>query len=341
MNLQQRKDLLQRLGSYLTSQDPEWLAAKEKAYMENQWFLPQFIDRATTAISRQFLQPEQLQELADRYQVPANNCQPLKVGIVMAGNIPLVGFHDFLCVVLSGHIAVIKPSSRDEVLIKHIADKLAAWEPLSSEFIIISEMLRNCDAYIATGSNNSARYFEYYFGKYPSIIRRNRTSVAVLTGEESREELESLADDVYLYFGLGCRNVSKIYVPRGYDFVPLLDAFRKYSELASHHKYKNNYDYNLAVHMLNHKYYMTNESILLIEDKALASPISQLNYEFYDDIDAVFAELENNGQVQTVVAKTKTKFGKGQTPAVCDFADGVDTMRFLMDLSGVAEVRRP
>ena len=144
-------------------------------------------------------------------------------------------------------------------------------------------MLKGCDAYIATGSNNSSRYFDYYFGKYPHIIRRNRTSAAILTGDETDEELEKLADDVYQYFGLGCRNVTKIYVPEGYDFIPILEAFKKYNYLADHHKYKNNYDYNLALHLLNKKYYMTNGSVLLIEDPALFSPISQLNYEFYKD----------------------------------------------------------
>ena len=160
---------------------------------------------------------------------------------------------------------------------------MAAWNEEVNDLISFSEMLKGCDAYIATGSNNSAGYFEYYFGKYPHIIRRNRTSVAILTGNETNEELEKLADDVYLYFGLGCRNVTKLYVPEGYDFIPLLTAFKKYNYLADHHKYKNNYDYNLAIHLLNKKFYMSNESLLLVEDASLFSPISQLNYEFYTD----------------------------------------------------------
>ena len=151
--------------------------------------------------------------------------------------------------------------------------------------ISFAEMLKGCDAYIATGSNNSAGYFEYYFGKYPHIIRRNRTSVAILTGKETKEELEKLADDVYLYFGLGCRNVTKIYVPEGYDFIPLLTAFQKYNYLADHHKYKNNYDYNLAIHYLNKKFYMSNESFCWWKTLLVFSPISQLNYEFYTDRD--------------------------------------------------------
>jgi hypothetical protein len=193
-------------------------------------------------------------------------------------------------------------------------------------------MIRNCDAYIATGSNNSSRYFEYYFKKYPSIIRRNRTSVAILTGKESDEELSKLADDVYLYFGLGCRNVTKIYVPRNYDFRPLLEAFRKYDFLANHHKYKNNYDYNLAILLLNHKYYMTNGSILLVEEKPVISPISQLNYEYYDEVKKVQLALQNNDAIQCVVGMGGIKPGNSQVPGICDFADGINTMEFLYEL---------
>ncbi len=199
----------------------------------------------------------------------------------MAGNIPLVGFHDFLCVFISGHKAIIKASSKDEVLIKHLVQKLKEWNSEIIELAVFQEMLKDCDAYIATGSNNSARYFEYYFSKYAHIIRRNRTSVAVLDGSESTGELERLADDVHLFFGMGCRNVTKIFIPKEYDFVPLLSAFKKYDYFKDHHKFKNNYDYYLALHMLNGKFYMTNESIILVENSSIFSPISQLNYEFY------------------------------------------------------------
>jgi len=193
-------------------------------------------------------------------------------------------------------------------------------------------MLKGCDAYIATGSNNSSRYFEYYFGKYPHIIRRNRTSVALLTGEETNDELEKLADDVYLYFGLGCRNVTKIYVPDKYDFVPLLSAFKKYDYLAGHNKYKNNYDYNLALHLLNKKYYMTNGSILLIEEPSVFSPISQLNYEFYDNKKELTASLQSRDDLQSIISKDLIPFGRGQYPALDNYADGVDTLEFLTSL---------
>lgn len=336
MNLQHRIDLLIELGQYILSGDEQWQSVKERASRENGWFVPEFIEEATKNIAQSFLQKEQLETWVAGYPVQAprggTEFKPLTIGIVMAGNIPLVGFHDFLCVFLSGHIALIKPSSKDQVLIKHIIEKLSEWNEEVKDLASFSEMLKGCAAYIATGSNNSSRYFDYYFGKYPHIIRRNRTSVAVLSGEETKDELEKLADDVYLFFGLGCRNVTKIYVPQDYDFVPLLEAFRKYNYLADHHKYKNNYDYNLALHLLNKKYYMTNGSILLIEDPVIFSPISQLNYEFYTNSDDLAAKLPPVQDLQCIVGKSFTGFGQGQHPALCDFADGVDTLKFLTGL---------
>jgi Acyl-CoA reductase (LuxC) len=332
MNLQHRIDLLVRLGEYILSDDENWAAAKDRASRENGWFIPEFIDLAANNIARSFLQKKVLENWASGYQLPAENPLPQTIGLVMAGNIPLVGFHDWLCVFISGHKAIIKPSSKDQVLIKHLLEKIKEWDADAATFSSFSEMLKGCDAYIATGSNNSSRYFEYYFKKYPHIIRRNRTSVAILTGKENKEELEKLADDVYLYFGLGCRNVTKIYVPSDYDFVPMLEAFRKYNYLADHHKYKNNFDYNLALHLLNKKYYMTNGSLLVIEDTPLFSPISQLNYEFYSDENTATQLLKENNDLQCVVGKRFTAFGKSQSPAISDYADGVDTLGFLSKL---------
>ncbi|HEX4876204.1 MAG TPA: acyl-CoA reductase [Chitinophagaceae bacterium] len=333
MNLQNRIAWMHRLGNYMLADSEEWLAAREKAARENGWFIPEFLDLAVKNIAGSFLDKQELEKWTRQYELAAENSAPVKVGIVMAGNIPLVGFHDFLCVFISGHRAVIKPSSRDQVLIRHLTDKLLEWEPALAPFITFSEMLKNCDAYIATGSNNTSRYFEYYFGKYPNIIRRNRTSVAILDGSEKTEELEKLADDVYMYFGLGCRNVTKLYVPREYDFVPLLEAFGKYNYLADHHKYKNNYDYNLALHLLNNKYYMTNGSVLLVEDPGLFSPISQLNYEYYPDKNSLLETLSNNSDLQCMVGKGLTAWGNAQYPGLTDYADGVDTMAFLTRLN--------
>jgi hypothetical protein len=284
-------------------------------------------------IAQNYLHPSALNTLINTYHLPEQITHPKKVGIVMAGNVPLVGFHDFLCVFLSGHSAFIKPSSKDETLIKHLAQKLIEWDESLNSLIQFSDMLKGCDAYIATGSNNTSRYFEYYFKKYPHIIRKNRTSIAILSGNETKDELEKLADDIFQYFGLGCRNVTKLYIPAGYDFIPLLEAFKKYNYLIDHNKYKNNYDYNLAILLLNNRYYMTNGSILLVEDNSLFSPISQLNYEFYSDLEKLQKKLHDNEAIQCMVSDENTGFGKAQQPFILDFADGIDTMAFLNELS--------
>lgn len=329
MNLRQRTSLLDQLGRYMLSDAEEWVAVKDRASRENGWFTPEFVELACRQVAEAFLQKEILEKWTASYQLPEQNPAPKSVGIVMAGNIPMVGFHDLLCVFISGHIAVVKTSSKDKVLLPHLVSKLTGWDASVSQLVIFAERLSGCDAYIATGSNNSAGYFDYYFRKYPNIIRRNRTSVAVLTGNESQEELQELADDVYAYFGLGCRNVTKLYVPAEYNFEPLLAAFRKYNHLFDHHKYKNNYDYNLALHLLNNKFYMSNDSILLVEDKSVFSPISQLNYEFYNDPVSLKNELRSNNDLQCIVGSAYTPFGNAQKPRIDDYADGVDTMEFL------------
>jgi hypothetical protein len=317
----------------MASNEPGWLAAKHKAFQQNNWFIPEFVDRAVANIAVSFLQSGILQAFASKCNLPDVIGQPKKVGIVLAGNIPLVGFHDTLCVFLSGHYAMIKPSSKDEALIKHLVEKMVEWQPDVEPFFTLSALLKGCDAYIATGSNNTSRYFEYYFRNYPTIIRRNRTSVAVLTGQESATDLGNLAEDVYQYFGLGCRNVTKLYVPRDYNFELLLEAFSKYNYLINHHKYKNNYDYNLAAHILNNQYYMTNGSILLVENPSPFSPISQLHYEFYDNEAAVRESLAENDAIQCVVGSHYTSFGQAQCPRIDTFADGIDTVEFLKSLS--------
>ena len=331
MNLQERKDLMVQLGRFMQTDDEAWQGAKRRATNENPWFLPEFIDLSVSNIAEQFLTEKSLQSLIDRYHL-TDNTTPKKVGIVMAGNIPLVGFHDLLCVFMTGHYAVMKLSSKDDALLRFLVGKLKEWKPEAAPYFTISEMLKACDAYIATGSNTSSTYFDYYFAKYPHIIRKNRTSVAVLTGKETEAELVALADDVYRYFGLGCRNVTKIFVPRDYNFELLLNRFKKYNYLFDYQKYKNNYDYNLAIHLLNKKYYMSNGSLLLIEEPSPFSPISQLNYEHYDDAEEVRQSLANNEAIQCVVGHQGLPFGSGQQPGVCDYADGVDTVQFLLDL---------
>ena len=330
MKLQNRIELLLKLRNYLLENSTEWQDIKLKASIHNGWFTPEFIDLAVTNIAEQFLEKDKLNEWVNHYflndSIVAKN-----VGIVLAGNIPLVGFHDFLCVFVSGHMQTIKTSSKDDILLKHLVNKMVEWEPEVQNYISFAPMLKGCDAYIATGSNNSARYFDYYFAKYPSIIRKNRTSVAFLTGDESAEILERLSDDIHAFFGLGCRNVTKIFVPREYDFVPLLQSFYRYKYFADHHKYRNNYDYNLSIQIMNNRFYMTNESTLLVESDSLFSPISQLNYSFYDDFETALSSLKGNEALQCI-AGIDIPFGKVQSPGLTDYADGLDTMQFLLTL---------
>lgn len=330
MSSNEKVAALVRLGQYLSGNDPELQAAKDRAFQANGWFTHEFIDLSLQNICRYYLDESKLNNWLAGYPAPATT--PRTVGIVAAGNIPLVGFHDWLCGFVSGHQVRLKLSSKDTVLMQHVIDKVKEWYPAYAEQTQVQDMLKNCDAYIATGSNNSARYFEYYFAKFPHIIRRNRTSVAVLDGTETPAELEALADDVMLYFGLGCRNVTKVFVPEGYNFEPLIKGLRKYSYLADHHKYKNNYDYNLALILLNGNMYMANDNIILQESTSLFSPLSILHYSHYADAAALKEELATNNDLQCIVGHGATPFGTAQQPNLSDYADGVDTMEFLTKL---------
>jgi hypothetical protein len=330
MKLQNRIELLLKLKDYLEENSEEWKNVKHTASIHNGWFVPKFIDLAIQNITQKFLSHEKLLKWINHYCLD-DTIVAKNVGIVMAGNIPLVGFHDFLCVFISGHKQTIKLSAKDDILLKHVVKKMCGWDATVQNFISFAPVLKGCDAYIATGSNNSARYFDYYFAKYPNIIRKNRTSVAILKGDETMEKLEKLSDDIHIFFGLGCRNVTKIFVPNGYNFVPLLQSFNRYKYFADHHKYRNNYDYNLSILIMNNRFYMTNEATLLVESDALFSPISQLNYSFYDEIDSVHASLRNDEEIQCI-AGVNIPFGKAQCPELSDYADGIDTMQFLLTL---------
>ncbi|HEY6976350.1 MAG TPA: acyl-CoA reductase [Chitinophagaceae bacterium] len=332
MDLQQRINVLVRLGEYLQSDNKIFESVKYKAQSENPWFTHEFINKAIANITQNFLQRGELETWRSNYTINKDAPVSKTVGIVMAGNIPLVGFHDMLCVFVSGHKAVIKLSSKDEVLIKHTVQKMCEWESSVQHYISFADSLKGCDAYLATGSNNSGRYFEYYFGKYPSIIRLNRTSVAVLDGTETKAELDLLADDIQSYFGLGCRSITKLYVPGNYNFIPLLDALKKYDYLMDFHKYKHNYDYQLALLIMNNRYYMNNGSVLITENESVFSPVSQINYEFYHDKNVVITALKKNNNIQCMIGHNLVNFGVAQSPKLNDYADGVDTMTFLTKL---------
>jgi hypothetical protein len=331
MNLQVRLNLLSRLRNHLLSDHEAWLDAKERAAYQNSWFLPEFIDLQVSQLCRFMLDASVLQEVVNKYGLPDLQAAPKTIGLVMAGNIPLVGFHDMLCIFLSGHNQVTKPASKDEVLIRYIVDFMTTEEPAVATMIRFSEQLKGCDAYIATGSNHSARYFEQYFGKYPHIIRKNRTSIAILDGKETMAELDLLADDIQLYFGLGCRNVTQVWVPDNFDFQPLLESLKKYDYLMDHHKYKHNYDYVLTINMMNREAYMTNGSIVLSPNRSAFSGISNLNYAYYKDLDELISSL-NPDTLQVIMGHGFTPFGKAQCPGFFDYADGVDTLEFLVQL---------
>jgi len=331
MKLQQRIDLLVRLGSYISSDELAWAEARELASYRNGWFLPEFVDRAASAIADNLLDRDELERAVRDLAIPEERTLPRTVGIVMAGNIPMVGFHDLLCAWLSGHRQLIKTSSRDDVLIPHLVGVMKAWEPEVGDWIDFREQLKGCDAYIATGSNNTARYFEKYFARFPHIIRKNRTSIAILDGSETREDLVALADDIQTYFGLGCRNVTQIFVPEKYDFAPLVDALKRYGHLMDSHKYKNNVDYNLALHILNNKFYMSSGEIILVEDASPFSPIGQLNYQFYKSREEALEKIDPE-TLQCLVGKGSVPFGQAQRPGLRDYADGVDTLAFLQGL---------
>ncbi len=327
-----RIKVLLKLKDYVLRNDETFQSIKENAERQNGWFTQEFIELALYNICTYFLNEEALTQFSKSIQTAEAKGHQQTVGITMAGNIPLVGFHDFLCVFLSGHKQRIKFSTKDDVLLPHFIQKLYEWDESNHELVSSSDMLKGCDAYIATGSNNSAKYFEYYFAKYPHIIRRNRTSVAILEGNETEKELEHLADDIYQYFGLGCRNVTKIYVPEKYDFVPMLTAFRKYDHIKHHNKFRNNLDYNLALYILNNQLYMSSESMLVVENQSIFSAIAVVHYEHYTDKDTLLQQLHSSDEIQAIVGHGHIPFGKAQTPSIVDFADNVNTIDFLNSL---------
>lgn len=337
MTLQDRIDALVALGERLQSETEMVNAAKHLAYIRNRWFTVENSQKAIDNIVNAFLKRELLENWAKAYKI--DNQSPKRVGLVMAGNIPLVGFHDFMSVFLAGHKAKIKLSEKDTVLMELVFKLL---ESINSEFknhIEIVDRLTDFDAVIATGSNNTARYFEAYFGKVPNIIRRNRTSVAVLTGEETHEDLLALGIDIFEYFGLGCRNVSKLYLPQGYDFNAMMEAFHSFKELVLHNKYKNNYDYSYTLLTMNKIPTVFGTCILLSKNESLQSRISQVHYGFYENQNDLKKTLEQQqADIQCVVSKnpvvdfSAVQFGATQTPSLTDYADGVDTMAFLTNL---------
>lgn len=263
---------------------------------------------------------------------------PKTIGLILAGNVPLVGFHDFLSVLISGHKVLVKTSSNDQHLLPFLAKYIITIAPQLNNFITFIEgKLTNFDAVIATGSNNTSRYFEYYFKNKPVIIRKNRNSIAILEGKETKKQLADLGEDIFRYFGLGCRNVSKLFVPKGYDFKTFFEAIFEYQEVIHYEKYANNYDYNKAVFLMSNFKLIDNGFLTLKEDASYSSPISSLFYEYYENIDMIKKRIElDKEQIQCIVSnnliENSIPFGTTQRPNLWDYADNIDTIKFLSKL---------
>jgi hypothetical protein len=313
--------------------EEEYLAYSQQLltmHHHNGWFTWPSCHQALTEWSL-LLEGSSLLQWLEAYPTPKVQ---KNIGLICAGNIPAVGFHDIVCIMLSGHKALIKLSKDDRILIPIFLECLVKFAPHLSQQFDLVEKLTDFDAVIATGSNNSARYFESYFGHVPHIIRKSRTSVAVLDGSETNEQLADLAKDVFTYFGLGCRNVSKVFLPREMHLDRLFNAFFAFQEIGMHAKYANNYDYNKAVWLLNREELLDNGFILLKQDQNLACPTASLFYEYYDHLDEVELRLQSlQEQIQCRVGVNGLPLGSAQSPRLSDYADGVDTMAFLAQWS--------
>jgi hypothetical protein len=326
------------LGEYLLNPDDQLLAIIETEHHYNAWFTPENVKRAVTSIAKS-LNAADLTAWLSKYPID-KNVGGKKVGLILAGNIPLVGFHDILCVLATGNYALIKASSQDARLIKYILNKLVEIEAAFGGQYSFVERLENFDAVIATGSNNTSRYFEYYFSKVPHIIRKNRNSVAVLTGNETEGQLVELGHDIFDYYGLGCRNVSKLLVPKDYSFNFFFESIQSYYPIINHNKYNNNYDYNKSIYLVNMAKHLDNGFLLVKEDENWVSPLAVLFYEHYNNISSAEQKInDENDKIQCVVSALPLKisnqvvnFGMSQQPALWDYADGIDTMDFLSNL---------
>jgi len=337
MNLTQRISAFAELGNQINRLNTDEKATlADQAAQRNPWFTSEYVNLALDGITK-FLSADTLSKWTAAYSL--NPSFPKTIGVAMAGNIPMVGFHDFLCVLLSGNKLKAKLSTQDSVLLQSITQRLIQIEPQFESLIDYAERLNEIDAVIATGSDNTSRYFEYYFRNIPSIIRKNRSSCAVLLGEETNDQLTELGKDVFSYFGLGCRNVSKVFVPEGYSFTPLLDSWPKYSNIGNHHKYANNYDYQKSILLVNGVTFLDNGFVLVTESSSLVSPISVLFFETYKDQNDLYEKISSQREkIQCIVSANgwypeSLPFGKAQYPEARDYADNVDTLKFLSSLN--------
>lgn len=332
MNLEKRITSISQLAKALNTGAQEVKDIAETAFLHNKWFTRDNTFRMMENIRDQFLPGEKLEAWLSKYSLKEPHPQKT-VGLIMAGNIPLVGFHDLLCVLLSGNKALIKLSSKDNILLPWLLEKLFETDEQWRSQITIAELLNGMEAAIATGSNNSSRYFHYYFSKFPHIIRKNRGSVAVLTGNESKEALQLLGNDIFSYFGLGCRNVSKLMVPEQYTFDFFFEAIEPFRKVIEHNKYKNNFDYNLTLLMMNKEPHFNNDFLMLREDERIVSPVAMLHYERYKNEDSLREKLAGKQEeIQCIAGEKFIPLGKTQWPELWEYADHVDTLQFLNNL---------
>ncbi|RTY95233.1 acyl-CoA reductase [Flavobacterium sp. GT3R68] len=352
MTLEHKKSVFIELGKFL-SQFSENASVKNPAVLNNDVFFDTFQDLIQLSQSHNgWYTPENVyfsvqswaialaKENLDQWLAPydLNVTEPKTVGLILAGNIPLVGFHDFLSVLIAGHKVLLKTSSNDQHLLPFLAKYMISVEPEFGHYITFVEgKLENFDAVIATGSNNTARYFEYYFKDKPSIIRKSRNSAAVLNGQESKEQMIALGEDIFRYFGLGCRNVSKIFIPRNYNFDFFFNGMFPHQDVIKYEKYANNYDYNKAVFLMSNFKLLDNEFLIIKEDASYASPISSVFYEYYDDLEVLKTRLKTEQeQIQCIVSngliENSIDFGQTQKPNLWDYADNVDTLDFLLKI---------
>ena len=342
MNLKERIETFSALGEILRNilEDNESTHSVtlnkiiDNQYLKNPWFTPGNVRRAVSAIAVE-LTFENITKWCSFYPDLTSRSSSFNVGVVMAGNIPLVGFHDFLSVLITGNKIIAKTSSKDTDLIVYISDLLCSVNSEFRKYISFTDKaLSGFDAVIATGSDNSSRYFEYYFGKYPGIIRKNRNSIAILDGKEKDDQLRDLGTDIFSYFGMGCRSVSKIYVPAGYDINKLTINWTSFSDIINHSKYASNYDFRKAVCLVNKENFTDTGYLLMKENQGLSSPVAVLYYEYYDTPEYVLQQTENlKGLIQCITGRNNIPFGCAQSPRLWDYADKIDTIQFLLKKS--------
>lgn len=338
MRLQERIEALTWLGTQVLQEDEYFEALKNRSFHTNNWLTKENIDLALTAIQQEFLQKKKLENWVKAYDLPNNNL-PKRIGLIMVGSRPLANFHDLICIFISGHHALIRLSEDDKFLLPFLITKLTDEFPEAAEYFHVTEKMENFVGVIANGNKTSKRYFKTYFGKYLNIIRENKVGIAVLDGEESSSDLAELGKDFFSYFGLGRRSVSKIYVPEGYDFVPLLEALHEFNEIVLHNKYKNNFDYNYTLHLLNNVEYKANGCVMLLEDEALRSRISNLHYEFYQKENLQNQLEKDRKEIECVMSNLLIEnfkvipFGKSISPSLTDYAGGTDVMQFLKEIT--------